>query len=80
MGNTVPGDFVSEAPLVGTSDTKRERARKGLAGLVPCVSLLSGVCGGVMSSYCGSGGAGAALLPCIISASEVLPAWGVTDI
>lgn len=71
--------------MVGTSDTRRERARRGLAGLVPCVSLLSGVCGGVMSSYCGSGGGSgggvaAASLPCSTPVSGVLTAWGSRDV
>lgn len=46
----IAGALVSEDPVVGTSDTSRERARNGLAGLALCVTLLSGVCGGVMSS------------------------------
>lgn len=77
----VPGTLTSEAPVVGTSDTRRERARRGLAGLVPCVSLLSGVCGGVMSSYCGSGaGAGTASLSCTALAFEALLAcWVMVD-
>ena len=47
----VPGTLESDATVVGTSDTRRESARRGLAGLAPCLALLSGVWGGVMSSY-----------------------------
>lgn len=67
---TTPGTLASEAPVVGTSDTKRESARKGLAGLALCAGLLSGVCGGVMSSYWGLG-AGTASLGCVLPATTV---------
>lgn len=71
--SAVPGALVMPAAaVVGTSDTRRDSARSGLAGLAAGAGLLSGVCGGVMSSYCGRGAVlpPAASLPCAGPVSE----------
>lgn len=45
------GGVASTAVVVGTFDTKDDNANNGLAAFIPVSTLLSGVCGGVISSY-----------------------------